>query len=247
MEKNRITQRHIDKFDGPWKKINEHSMKQEQEYDVSYSHHTLRTINSIELLKNAFNYTINNNTSIVAPYHNQAHIMNMCNTITEIYLIEQKITEKEYVLLLLAALFHDINHSQGKLSDDKNIEIALRYFEVFVNQLDMTIDSDDFDDVILLIKTTQYPYVIDAETESQKIIRDADLSQIFNYNSNFGHNVCGLKIELAKDMSWVEFMVNNNKFVENVNFETEYMKNKMINEKENLSEYLTLMQNIVNE
>ena len=133
-----------------------------------YAHYTLKFINDNKLLKEAFNYTISNNNSLVAPYHNQSHIMNMCNTITEIYLNDIKISENEYKLLILAALFHDFNHSQGKLSDDKNIEIALRGFETFINQIDFIL-SDDFDTVIGLIKTTQYPYAIEAETESQKM------------------------------------------------------------------------------
>lgn len=226
-----------------------------------YAHYTLKTINNNSLLKNAFNYTINNNTSIVAPYHNQSHIMNMCNTITEIYLNDNNVTKKEYELLLLAALFHDMNHSQGELSDDLNIKIALESFDDFINKIDPTLCKNEthssyasiymlkqeYETVIELIKTTQYPYVVEVETESQKIMRDADLSQIFNYNSNFGHNVCGLKIELAKDMSWSEFMENNNKFVENVVFDTDYMKNKLITEKENLSEYLTLLKELTND
>jgi hypothetical protein len=213
---------------------------------TNYPHYTLTKISELDLLRAAFNYTIQNNSSIVAPYHNQSHIMNMCNTITEIYLNDKKISEREYELLLVAALFHDINHSQGKLSDIENVKIAIVEFKKFIDYyMYLKIERYEIDKVIDLIQTTQYPYTNDAETESQKIMRDSDLSQIFNYNNNFGHNICGLKIELAKDMGWSEFIKNNNKFVENIKFETDYMKNKLIDEQENLTNYLHLLKETI--
>ena len=213
---------------------------------TNYSHYTLTKISKHDLLRLIFNYTIQNNSSIVAPYHNQIHIMNMCNTITEIYLNDKKISEREYELLLIAALFHDINHSQGKLSDIENVKIAIVEFKKFIDHyMNLKLEQYEIDNIIDLIKITQYPYINDTESESQKIMRDSDLSQIFNYNNLFGHYVCGIKNELAKNMNWSEFIENNNNFIKNFKFETDYMKNKLINEQENLTNYLHLLKETI--
>lgn len=210
-----------------------------------YTIETLKQINRNIILKSALEYIVQNNSSIHAPYHNIIHIMNMCHSITEIYINQGDIKEEEYNNLLLAALFHDVNHSQGVDTDKHNVIIAINTFIEFTN----TLDSENVCDeqaIILLIKTTQYPYTVDVITMSQKIIRDADLMQSIKLDTLFGHNVCGLKTEIGKDLQWDDFLKRNSSFLLNVEMLTPYMINKYNNTKQQIQEYIIELEKLFN-
>ena len=62
--------------------------------------------------------------------------------------------------LLLAALFHDFNHSMGRRDDAFNIMEAKSGFEDFYNSSILHINKVLVDEII---DATQYPYVIDSK------------------------------------------------------------------------------------
>jgi len=141
------------------------------------------------LLKEAFRYVLAANTSYMAPYHNTWHIMCVVKY-TDWLLRSEKNSglyeqedELDELALLLAALFHDVNHTAGKESDDVNVQNSKYAFNDFIS----VIDSEDIREEWLkarvhkLIDATQFPYVIPKFelSHDQKIIRDADLMQVY--------------------------------------------------------------------
>jgi hypothetical protein len=75
--------------------------------------------------------------------------------------------------LIVAALFHDFDHSGGVETDDVNIDRAVC---AFIGRLDF---SRHFKyNVIKFIENTQYPFIHTPVSIEQKILRDADLMMI---------------------------------------------------------------------
>lgn len=105
------------------------------------------------------------------PYHNFHHTITMMRRVYEIARIEN-VDETNIRLMLIAALFHDFNHSGGKFKNDSdNIDYALDAF-----LMDSQENVEDELDIGLLICSTQYPYNADYEpTFLEKILRDADM------------------------------------------------------------------------
>jgi hypothetical protein len=129
-----------------------------------------------DILPRAFRYIIDNNESNFAPYHNFNHmlrVMYYCNK----GCIFHKIEGKRKTNVLLAALFHDFNHSQGEESDEVNVKRAIAGVRDFYENNAMNKNSVNIEKVVEIIQATQYPYVIEADDLSleQAIIRDADL------------------------------------------------------------------------
>lgn len=138
-----------------------------------------------ELLQKAFAYIVDNSTSNYLPYHNLNHLLTVLKYVD--YLAhEEGVYFDKRTALHLGALFHDVNHSGGELEDSENIENAIKAFEDFYqSKVDYLMDDKKFiDEVIENIKSTQYPYIQHNSniTLSQKIMRDADMMQQFEYN-----------------------------------------------------------------
>ncbi len=121
---------------------------------------------------------LENNPAIVAPYHNLFHtfcVMENCYRIG----IDEKINKEELRFLLIAGMFHDFGHSQGKKSDAINVQYAIAHFT------DISFESnEDTKKINKLILATEYPYKIADKdlSQLQKIIKDADLMQVFEKN-----------------------------------------------------------------
>lgn len=110
------------------------------------------------------------------PYHNfrhMFHVLWLCYEACWFY--QEQLTPRQKRNLLVAALFHDFNHSGMAGDDDLNIEKAVRAFKKFV----VTEDLEAVEDICELIEATQYPYITPTSelSLSGKIIRDADISQ----------------------------------------------------------------------
>jgi hypothetical protein len=151
------------------------------------------------------------NSSNYAPYHNLNHILCM---VKYAYVIgkSEELSSEEIKLLIISALFHDFNHSQGKEEDSVNIEIANKAVREYV-------DSELVDDVIDIIKATQYPYTIEYGnlTTLQKVIRDCDFMQTFE--PNYIHQVLfGISKEIG--ISVKEFLPLQIKFLDSIVFNT---------------------------
>lgn len=92
------------------------------------------------------------------PYHNNEHmiaVFNNCILLFDIYKNEYKLSTNDKLHLGIAALFHDFNHSGGKLTDSENIEIAINEVESYLKSINM---SDILNDVKTLIEATEYPH-----------------------------------------------------------------------------------------
>ena len=178
---------------------------------------------SLELIKkfkldNYLSFFLTKNKAIDAPYHNLYHtfcVIENCFKISK----DENLSEPEIRILVLAALFHDFGHSHGKETDDKNVKLAQEKF------LEASQESDeDNNKIIELILATQYPYVISDEklSLSQKILRDADMMQMFEKNFLQQIWVGLLQQELKKSpKEAVELQL---KFMQSAKFYTNYAK-----------------------
>ena len=82
---------------------------------------TLDIINKHPELQKGFSWIMKNSTSNDLPYHNFNHLLTVVRyTYGACRFYE--LTEKEEKEMLMAALFHDVNHSGGKETDDVLIE-----------------------------------------------------------------------------------------------------------------------------
>lgn len=175
------------------------------------------------VLASALKYVILNNKTNFAPYHNLHHM-------TRVTYHSHRIISHDYSNILsnnqindvlIACLFHDMNHSLGKLPDSENILNAVTAFQ---NWYELSEDASEVDPdaVVGIIAATEYPYVIPADklTDQQKIIRDADL-MISMDNDVINTIVIGLKEEMGVD-SVLDVVKGNIKFHENIKFNTEY-------------------------
>jgi len=219
------------------------SYKQE---NIEIELNLLKYISETHLLKESFNYIIKKNKSIVAPYHNQIHIMNVIHTVYELCLY-YNINKREKDLLLISAMFHDINHSKGKLNDEENIKKSLNEIDIFSDKNNLSEEDKGF--IKDMINITQYPYKIPNSDLSlnQQILRDSDVYQIMKLDNYIGHNLIGLKYEYGKNMEWKDLLDNQNKFIDGLEFSTEYIKNKWKEKKSTIKNYQKLINNILND
>lgn len=164
-------------------------------------------ISEHRLLKAGFRYVLGNNQAQMAPYHNTWHLMCMVKYVDWIMRSEKDAgyawqeDELDELAVLLAAMFHDVNHTMGRETDDVNVANSKRAFSEFLN----IVDEDDIREEWLktrvhkLIDATQFPYVIPVSELSydQKIMRDADFMQAYE-DAWFYHIIIGIGTELKK-------------------------------------------------
>lgn len=125
-------------------------------------------------LGNALGYVQLENQSNGVPYHNLDHMLTVtkwCGRIASMMALDA--TEEK--ALLLAAIFHDFNHTAGKEEDHANIELAVAGLRRFCEIHRM---EDEIRDLAIdNIRVTEYPFIYEPKTLAQKIIRDADIMQ----------------------------------------------------------------------
>ncbi|MEK7599008.1 MAG: HD domain-containing protein [Patescibacteria group bacterium] len=114
------------------------------------------------------------------PYHNFRHICHvlwLCYEACEFYGIET-LSRRKMRNLLIAALFHDFDHTGKAGPDSVNIERAIAGLKKYISSE----DQSEFEDISAIIRSTEYPYTVSNENLDlpSLIIRDADLSQAFN-------------------------------------------------------------------
>lgn len=118
----------------------------------------INIISKYPLLKLGFKYVIKNNKSNLAPYHNLNHmlcVVKYCyNALEFMGILDDENTES----LLLAALFHDFNHSMGRRDDSFNITQAKLGVIDFYETNNVLINLPFINEII---DATQYPYIID--------------------------------------------------------------------------------------
>lgn len=151
------------------------------------------------------------------PYHNtrhSLHVMWSCYAGAKFHGFGPRDTRN----ICIAGEFHDINHP-GKIrgKDRLNIEVAIQTLKEYLQPE----DRDEFQNISDIMWATEFPYVIpDAKLSvSQRIIRDADMSQNF---SDVWIQQCwfGLAEELGYDP--IAFLGTRPAFLRAVEFHSEW-------------------------
>lgn len=126
---------------------------------------------------NFFYYFLYANKGKENPYHNNIHTMNVIKLLNE-YCISEKIPQHERKCLLISALFHDFNHSGGKLSDKENVDEAIKGFNKAVDVIngifDKKISIFQRAYIMQFIRGTEYPYK-PIENNFFRVLREADI------------------------------------------------------------------------
>ena len=203
----------------------------------------LNIINQYDSLKKGLKYILLTNSSNRAPYHNLNHMLVVVRHCYYALVYEELLERQMSEELLMAALFHDYDHSMGEHTDKVNVGFAKHHLRNFIEANEIDLDIDFMEKII---DATEYPYVIPVEDLNihQKIIRDADLCQVYEYNW-LQQNILGLCEELELEL---EVMVTGQrKFLEGVETLTSYgayMRNKNYS---NLLVDLNILENIIND
>lgn len=176
-----------------------------------------RTEAQLYLAKNGLNHALAyvqiQNPSNGVPYHNLDHMLTVvkwCGRLSGMC----ELLPAEEKALILAAIFHDYDHTAGVADDAVNIERALKGLTEFA-------EIHRIDEELLLaasanIRVTQFPFILAPQTISQKIIRDADLLQSLEPDRQevlIGGLRKELEVRLKRKITRREFCENQVKFL----------------------------------
>jgi hypothetical protein len=180
--------------------------------------------------------------NLLLGYHNFRHMLHVFWTCYEACIYYSvyapgSLTPREMRNLLIAALFHDFDHSGMMGDDDLNIERATRGLRKYVAEEDKIF----LEDIESILKPTQFPYIIPSEKIrlSAQILRDADMSQALN-PAWIQQVILGLSTEWNKKP--VEVLAMQPAFLRSIKFQSEWAKKRfspeMIEEKAQEAEHL---------
>jgi hypothetical protein len=189
----------------------------------------------------ALKYIILNNTANNAPYHNLNHLLTVTRHSYNALIFDNNFYGSYTEDFLVACLFHDYNHSQGKLKDEDNISIAKNGLVVFNDKQQLGLDLEF---MFELLDATQYPYKIPSEELSiwQRIIRDADLCQIYEYDW-LKQNIFGLSQEI--EIPVTNLIPGQRKFLEAIEPLSEYGKHMHKHYFQAVMDELEILENIM--
>lgn len=183
-----------------------------------------RTEAHLYLAKNGLNHALAyvqiENPSNKVPYHNLDHcltVVKWCGRLAGMC----SLTPEEEKALILAAIFHDFDHSAGVEEDSVNINRAVAGLMKFANihRLDVDLVAAAVDN----IQVTQFPFIHEPKTVSQKIIRDADLLQSLEPNREevlIGGLRKELEVKFKRKITRGEFCENQVKFLDGLKLYT---------------------------
>lgn len=113
-------------------------------------------------------------TNLELQYHNYRHTMHVLYQCYDGAHWHREDLNKSLIrCLLIAAIFHDFNHSGTPGHDDLKVQIAIRELEKYI----LATDMPQIETIKRLINTTEYPNKSSADDLLEGIIRDADASQ----------------------------------------------------------------------
>lgn len=115
------------------------------------------------------------------PYHNfrhMNHVLYLCYRAAEYYFPKKTLSQRDVRNLLIAALFHDFNHTGKSGPDSENISRAIAGLCMNI----LPEDKNWLVDIIEIIQATEYPHKTNDKDINLccQIIRDADKSQSFS-------------------------------------------------------------------
>jgi hypothetical protein len=195
-----------------------------------------------DIFYQAKTYILENNL-VENDYHNNEHMINVFDNAMILFNhYKDELIPYHKLVLGLAALFHDFNHSGGKLKDSENIELALVALKEFlvtrINFSRVTINKSElYDDIENIIIATEFPHLdIDLDI-LQKIIRDADT--MGGIIDGWKSVVANLASEYNKTLE--EFIPTQIKFLDTIKFNTDYCNGLLQSNKEQIIEELNKM------
>lgn len=172
-------------------------------------------------LKHYFRVLYKHASNLHNPYHNLRH---MLHVMWESYdgAKYHHLDAYDTRNILIAAIFHDFNHS-GKMAgnDDLEIEASVRAMKRFL----LPEDSGREKGIEDLIRSTQFPYQ-DTSPElpiRKRILRDADMSQSLS-TAWIQQTLIGLPREMGMDA--INFLKTQESFLKGIMFQTTWGKRK---------------------
>lgn len=153
------------------------------------------------------------------PYHNFGHSIwvttQTYNGAKHVKFGEQY-SKKQFRSLLIAAMFHDFNHTGIMKKDSEQIALAVKGIEENI----LPEDRPLLPEIIRYISSTEFPHSNKISVDDGvKIIRDADTSQCFNVVW-LQHVIFGIAKELG--METISFLKSEIDFLKNLKFQTEW-------------------------
>ncbi len=160
--------------------------------------------------------------NVFNPYHNFRHMIHMTFETYEAaksFDYPDKNGKKSFRALLIAAIFHDFDHS-GKMGNDaREIKRASKSLETLI--LDK--DRESLPEIKSLISATEFPHKQEVASLGAEILRDADMGQSFS-DVWLQNIVFGLAEE--RNVSPIEILESQIGFLKNLRFYTSWGKNK---------------------
>ena len=155
--------------------------------------------------------------NVCNPYHNFRHMAHVMCAVYEGGKYEN-LDKNEMRILLIAAMFHDYGHSSHTECDLTEINVAIEALKKYI----LPVDSANFDHIKNYIHATTWPHLNDIYlSESMKILRDADLSQILS-TSWMQQNIHGLATEM--NVSVEDFLRGELNYLSNLQFGSNWGK-----------------------
>lgn len=174
-------------------------------------------------------------TSHSLPYHNAYHARCMLLNCYEGSWHAGPVLDSEVrQALVLGAIFHDADHSGGLAPDTTNIERAVDLLWVahaYCMAEGVAVNASVIIGAVACIRATQYPHVEAPKNGAAKIIRDADLMQVYENNETvLLAQYRGLQNEIGKglgrELSNDEFSKTCGKFIFETEWHTDWAREK---------------------
>jgi len=181
-------------------------------------------------------------TNLKNPYHNLRHMLHITWLSYDACIYyRRQLSRKQMRILLIAALFHDFDHSGKVGNDQKEIKRAIVGLKKHIQKQDLPL----LEQITELIKITEFPHQesLSALSLEAQILRDADLSQGLS-DTWIQQSAIGLGVESSVDP--VKMLKEQISFYNNLNFKTVWAKKKFTKKKikdrqQEIREYLSLL------
>lgn len=192
---------------------------------------------SATLLDAVMNSVDRDNPSVEAPYHGSIHVGAMVTAVHEALCWYRSACDDalQNRSLIIAAAFHDYDHTGGREKDYFNIQRAVHGFNAW-HQKRMShviVHGHEYDSGLVseLIHSTEFPYPWKAKNLMQGILRDADLMMPYLEDEYRLPLFLGLYTEQRiRDplMSKMDYVDNVLKFNSEIVWNTEWAREKAI-------------------
>jgi len=167
-----------------------------------------------------FRAIFNNAQNLWNPYHNFNHMFHtlwLCHRACVFY--GNELSPREMRNLLIAAIFHDFDHSGIMGNDGLNIERSIRGLQKYIAQEDKV----DLGSICDIIRATEFPHKVLSGSCPLLfgIIRDADLAQALDVTW-IQQVVFGLAKEWGKKP--IEILDGQEAFLSGIKFNTDWAR-----------------------